>query len=128
MTKLGPLSIWALLSELPRSRPNPFPDAVPGCQTRVTAVCQELRRVARKDRVPVASALDRDRAPVSHDRHTLLRTVSERTASGAATHVAGTIAGERAGGRAMVTAIALPKPMTYEEYAALPEDGRRYEL
>jgi Uma2 family endonuclease len=28
----------------------------------------------------------------------------------------------------MVTAVALPKPMTYEEYAALPEDGRRYEL
>jgi Uma2 family endonuclease len=28
----------------------------------------------------------------------------------------------------MVTAIALPRPMTYAEYAALPEDGRRYEL
>lgn len=28
----------------------------------------------------------------------------------------------------MVAAVAIPRPMTYEEYAALPDDGRRYEL
>ncbi|MEA2583395.1 MAG: hypothetical protein QOF33_1480, partial [Thermomicrobiales bacterium] len=28
----------------------------------------------------------------------------------------------------MVAAAAIPRPMTYEEYAALPDDGRRYEL
>jgi Uma2 family endonuclease len=28
----------------------------------------------------------------------------------------------------MVAAVAIHRPLTYEEYAALPEDGRRYEL
>ena len=28
----------------------------------------------------------------------------------------------------MVAAITIQRPMTYEEFAALPEDGRRYEL